>query len=38
MPKSDKALFIIFADLECLLEKTDGCENNSKKFIHSKSR
>ena len=26
--KSDKGPFIIYADLECLLEKTDGCENN----------
>ena len=23
--KSDKALFIIYADLECLMEKFDGC-------------
>ena len=26
--KSDKALFIIYADLRCLAEKIDGCENN----------
>ena len=26
--KSDKAPFIIYADLECLIEKIDGCENN----------
>ena len=26
--KSDKAPFIIYADLECLTEKTDGCKNN----------
>ena len=26
--KSDKALFIIYADLECLIEKIDGCKNN----------
>ena len=26
--KSDKASFIIYADLECLIEKTDGCKNN----------
>ena len=25
-----KALFIIFADLECSLEKTQYCQNNSK--------
>ena len=24
--KSDKAPFIIYADLECLMEKTDGCK------------
>ena len=27
--KSDKATFIIYADLECLIEKRDGCKNNS---------
>ena len=26
--KSDKAPFIIYVDLECLLEKIDGCKNN----------
>ena len=26
--KSDKASFIIYADLECLTEKIDGCKNN----------
>ena len=26
--KSDKALFIIYADLECLIEQTDNCKNN----------
>ena len=26
--KSDKAPFIIFADLECKIEKTDRCRNN----------
>ena len=26
--KSDKATFIIYADLECLIERTDGCKNN----------
>ena len=29
--KSDKAPFIIYADLECMLEKIDGCKNNSEK-------
>ena len=27
--KSDKAPFIIYADLECIVEKIDGCKNNS---------
>ena len=26
--KSDKVPFIIFANLECLLKKIDGCKNN----------
>ena len=26
--KSDKARFIIYADLECLIEKIYGCKNN----------
>ena len=26
--KSDKGPFIIYADLECIIEKIDGCENN----------
>ena len=26
--KSDKALFIIYADLECIIEKIDGCKDN----------
>ena len=28
LQNSDKASFIIHADLECLIEKTDGCKNN----------
>ena len=27
--KSDKAPFIIYVDLECIIEKIDGCKNNS---------
>ena len=27
--KSDKAPFIIYVDLECIIEKNDGCKNNS---------
>ena len=34
--KSDKAPFIIYANLECLIEKIDGCKNNPKKFIYKK--
>ena len=26
--KSNKAQYIIYADLECIIEKTDGCKNN----------
>ena len=26
--KSDKALFILYADLECLIEKINGYKNN----------
>ena len=26
--KSDKAPFITYADLECMIEKIDGCKNN----------
>ena len=26
--KSNKAPFVIYADLECLKEKIDGCKNN----------
>ena len=27
--KPDKTPFIVYADLECMSEKTDGCKNNS---------
>ena len=26
--KSEKAQFIIYADLECIIDKIDGCKNN----------
>ena len=26
--KSDKAPFVVYADLECLIEKINGCKNN----------
>ena len=29
-PKSDEALFIIYADLECIIKKIDGSKNNPK--------
>ena len=29
--KSDKAPFAIYADLECIIKKIDGCKNNPKK-------
>ena len=34
--KSDKAPFIIYADLECIIEKIDGCKNNSENSSHTK--
>ena len=27
--KSDQIPFIIYADLKCLIEKNDGCKNNT---------
>ena len=29
--KSDKAPFIIYANLKCIIEKIDGCQNNPEK-------
>ena len=34
--KYDKAQFIIHADLECIIEKTDRCKNNSESNLHQK--
>ena len=34
--KYDKARFIIHADLECIIEKTDRCKNNSESNLHQK--
>ena len=34
--KSDKAPFIIYANLECLIEKIDGCKNNPENSSTSK--
>ena len=34
--RSDKAPFIIYADLECIIEKIDGCKNNSENLSTTK--
>ena len=34
---SDKAPFIIYADFECLIEKIDGCKNNSENLSATKT-
>ena len=34
--KSDKAPFIIYADLKCLIEKIDGCKDNPENSSTSK--
>ena len=34
--KSDKAPFIIYADLECFIEKIDRCKNNPENFSTTK--
>ena len=36
--KSDKAQFVIYADPECLIKKTDGCKNNYKNSSKTKVR
>ena len=36
--KSLQVPFIIYADLECFLEKIDTCKNNPKKAKHKPSR
>ena len=28
--KSDKAPFVVYPDLQCIIEKIDGCKNNPK--------
>ena len=35
--KSDKAPFIIYADLECIIEKIDGCKNNPENSSSTKT-
>ena len=34
--KSNKAPFIIYADLECIIEKIDGCKNNPENLSTTK--
>ena len=34
--KHDKVLFIIYGDLECIIEKIDGCKNNPESSSTSK--
>ena len=34
--KSDKAPFIIYADLDCIIKKTDGCKNHPENSSASK--
>ena len=34
--KSDKTSFIIYVDLESLIEKSDGCKNNTEKSLATK--
>ena len=36
--KFHKAPFITYADLECIIEKTDGCKNNPENFSTTKVR
>ena len=36
--KSDKAPFIIYADLECIIEKIDRCKNNPENLSTTKVR
>ena len=36
IPKTDKALFIIYADFESLIEKSDDCKNNFEKSSATK--
>ena len=35
--ESDKAPFIIYADLECIIEKIDGCKNNPENSFTAKA-
>ena len=35
--KSDKGAFIIYADLDCIIEKIDGCKNSPEKSFTTKA-
>ena len=35
--KSDKAPFIIYANLECIIEKIDGCKNTPENLSTAKA-
>ena len=35
--KSDKAPFVIYSDLECIIEKLDGCKNNPENLSAAKA-
>ena len=35
--KSDKASFLIYADIECIIEKIDGCKNNAENSSTAKA-
>ena len=34
--KSDKEQIIIYSDLECIIEKTEGCKNNPENLSSTK--
>ena len=36
--KSDQASFVIYADLECIIEKIDRCKNNPENLSATKAR
>ena len=36
--KSDKALFVIYADLDCLIKRIGGCKNNHQNSLTTKVR
>ena len=36
--KCDTATFVIYADLECFIEKTDRCKNNPENSSNNRSK